>query len=95
MYEILTYLLNSGYENVDLVDGKPAVYVTLEEAKQELEEFLIDTLEAFQEGNLQEPYTPEGYLIKHTKTYETYHVVWNSDKSGIKLINPEDFIKAS
>jgi hypothetical protein len=95
MFEILIYLVNQGFINADLIDNKPAQYQTLNEAHQELQEHLLDTLESYQSGDLQDEYSPEDYLIKHTKTFETYHVAWNSDKTGINLVNPVDFIKAS
>ncbi len=95
MYEILTYLLNQGYENVDLIDGKPARYITLDEAQQELQEFLLDTLDAYNRGDLENEYKPSDYLIKNSSTYETYHISWNSSKTGINLVSPAEFIKAS
>lgn len=95
MFEILIYLVNQGFVHADFIENKPVQHLTLDDAKQVLQEHLLETLEAYQSGNLQDEYNPEDYLIKHSKTFETYHVVWNSNKTGINLVNPADFIKAS
>ena len=66
-YEVQTNTVCDGWVNTwtEEVDGveQPMIFATVQEAKDELDDFIADAEEAFANGDLGDPYTINDYRI--------------------------------